>query len=231
MCFKHRVGSHPTLLSLATILLPLVFIATISLLIPVDERTSNRLWQAIAATATAGATAIALYLGLNGQRQRGKDRHEDAALLEIIISEDLKGLLPLLGRIAHICTASRSTPSEQEGSKKLILELKDAAQRMEMPTYKEAFALTKMLPSDKKTAILKIYTSLPSLKRRCEKISNIDQLGARLGNCIDSGLAIHADIKRISHYAKIFLPDQSKYYWRYLKIWSDAYDTEEKKFS
>lgn len=230
MCFKRRISDYPAMLSLVVILLPIVLIAAISFFILSDEKTSNVLWQAIAATATAGAATVALYLGLKEQRDRGKERQEDAFLIEAIICEDLKGLLPLLGRISQICKAAPQYTSDPEGSEKLMLELKDAAQRMEMPAYKEAFALTRTLDSDKKMAVLKIYASLPGLKRRCEKIRNIDQLVNDLGNYIDSGLEIFADIERISYYAKIFLPDQRKHYWRYLKVWSDSYDPDEKSF-
>lgn len=233
MCLNltRRVSVQPTIISLAVVLLPIVVIAALSIYAPIDEKTSNRLWQAIAATATAGAGAIALYLGLSEQRKRNKEQKEDAELLEIIIIEDLKGLLPLLGQIGQIFSSIQRSPSESQAqSEKIINAIKEAAQIMAMPNYQEVFPMTKVLSSDKKTAILKIYASIHNLKRRCASLKDIKQIGGNIGNYVDSGLQIHADIRRIAYYSKLFLPDQSKHYWRGLKIWSDAYDPDEKSF-
>lgn len=230
---NRALNSNSFIASFAIVFLLLTIAAPVFLLIQmhIDLEMSALLWQAVAAIATSAACVIALYLGLQEQMHRRKEQQEENDLLTIIISEDLKGLLPVLGHMAQIYSVLRSAEQSFNIVKfqSCASMLKDAAQRIEMPSYKEAFALTSKLCDEKKLAVLHIYTSLPRLKRRSLKLKP-EHLGAKSGNYPDSALAIKDDISKIAFYAKVFLPDQSKHYWRCLKSYANEYTPEEKSF-
>lgn len=187
-------------------------------------------WSAASAVATAVAALVALWLGrINIASEETKEKN-NASVMKICIEEDLKEMLVLLGRIAVIVRMAETAQIPEKDHAALLGAFKDAADRIEMPSASKMIDKASFLEVEQREAYLKIHTGLPHLKRRCDKLPDLNRFGLDAAKYFDSGLQIKDDIKKISHFSKVFLSDQKKYYWRSLKFWSDAYDSGGRSF-
>lgn len=199
-----------------------------------DWAAFSGLATAAGAIATFTAAYVALCLGRSEARKKRESGMREAKLLELAAQEDLKALLPLVARIAVLIRGmdlheQQYVPKERKGE--VLDEIKGVVTRIELPSAEKMLDKATYLNGEKQVALIKIYSSIPALCRRVQKLKELDELTkVNSAKKVDGGLQIRSDIGRIAYYAKNFLPDQSRYYWRSLVYWGSNYDPEEESF-